>query len=48
MARVILAHALTKERRVPVPDIELAIHRRRTLEQNPAAHIHEETDEKDD
>lgn len=39
---VILAHALTKESRVPPADIARAAHRRRLLERKPAAHIDRE------
>lgn len=41
----VLAHALTKERRVPDADIELALRRKQALERNPDAHIYEEADE---
>lgn len=40
----VLVHGLTKERAVPDRDIDLAIRRKNNLEQNPAAHIHEEAD----
>jgi phage-related protein len=40
----ILAHALTKEGRVPEADLETAFRRKRELEENPKDHVHEEDD----
>ncbi|MCI0335856.1 MAG: type II toxin-antitoxin system RelE/ParE family toxin [Planctomycetes bacterium] len=38
----ILAHALTKENRVPASDIDHAVRRKTAFESNPDAHSHEE------
>lgn len=38
----ILAHALTKEGKVPDADIDRAVRRKKNLEANPARHIAEE------
>jgi len=38
----ILAHALTKEDKVPNADVDRALHRKAAFQQNPAAHSHEE------
>lgn len=39
---VVLAHGLTKEREVPVKDIERALERKRVFEQDPAGHTYRE------
>ena len=39
---VVLAHGLTKEREVPVKDIERALERNRVFEQDPAGHTYRE------
>ncbi|HKQ49740.1 MAG TPA: type II toxin-antitoxin system RelE/ParE family toxin [Phycisphaerae bacterium] len=39
----ILAHALTKEDKVPIADIERAIRRRELYEANPKKHTYQET-----
>ena len=38
----VLAHGLTKEREVPVKDIERALERKRVFEQDPAEHTYRE------
>ena len=38
----VLAHGLTKEREVPVKDIERALERKRVFEQDPAGHTYRE------
>jgi len=42
---VVLAHAFTKEGRVPAAEIERAITRREALERDPAAHLYQEDDD---
>ena len=45
---VILAHGLTKEDEVPDTEIERALRRNATFEQNPKLHLYEETDGEED
>jgi phage-related protein len=40
----VISHGLTKEKQVPEREIELAIHRCRLFEKNPAKHTYEEPD----
>lgn len=44
----ILAHALTKEDKVPPIDIDRAIRRKKMFEKNPAAHTHTESIDDED